>query len=275
MKYKNTFFSQNKKKLLTLLLVINFVTGLTAQELKPEDGQDYKHKVGMIYNYDIFLGSDFRPWQLATVQYEHYKPNTTYVGRVNYANRFSLHAFQAELEAYPKIGKKGYMYLGAGYSADELFPQWRAGAEYFRSLPKAWEASLGFRYLQFLNPQWVPTATLGKYLGNYYISFRAFVALDRQAYTSTLLLIRKYTKDKYSFFNFMMGTGYSPDDFSRINRNLEIAPALFSLNVALEYQHLMQKDWMIRGGLRFNREEYLPDFFRNRYGIIINLSKLF
>src|ERR1035437_4398915 len=66
-------------------------------------------------------------WHLISLQYEHtFKDFGSVLWRINWANRFSDRGLQYEMDAFPSISKKMYMYLNVGYSPDEpVFSKYR------------------------------------------------------------------------------------------------------------------------------------------------------
>ncbi len=131
--------------------------------------------VGADYSYQSF-GGDIDAWQLAALTVGRRTADGSVFARVNYANRFGSSGEQLEVDAYPRLSKNMYAYLNLGYSASDIFPAWRSGAELFASLPEAWEASLGYRQLRFNGtPVTMITGAVGKYVGNYWFSLRPYV----------------------------------------------------------------------------------------------------
>ena len=131
--------------------------------------------------------------------------------RLNYAYRFEENALQLESDWYPKLSEKSYAYLNYGYSKSNLFPEHRAGLEYFTNLPRSWEASLGARFLSFQeNKVSILTASGGYYYGNYYSSLRAFIVPKEQGKPgfSAALRTRRYLKTAFQYLDVELGGGY-------------------------------------------------------------------
>lgn len=173
----------------------------------------YRGFVGADYSVTSFSG-DLDPWQLASVSLAGRSPRGTVILRGNLADRFGASGAQVEVDAYPRLGPGRYAYLNAGYSAADVFPAWRAGAEVFTSLPRAWEASVGVRHLRFDgDPLTLVTGSVGKYLGNYWLSLRPFVrAKDDGLSASASLSARRYFEDADRFVGVRVGYGSTPSD---------------------------------------------------------------
>lgn len=173
-------------------------------------------------------------WHLISLQYGHTFSNFgSVLWRINWANRFSSRGLQYEMDAYPSISKKMYMYLNAGYSPDEpVFPKYRFGASLYRSFPKAFEGEIGFRALYFNNRTYfnydsirnnsVPifVASIGKYYKNLWFSLRGTFIFNNygpgfsQSYS---FITRYYGKTPADYWAFTIGYGRSPDDLSTLN----------------------------------------------------------
>ncbi len=154
------------------------------------------------------------------VQFGHKAPKNTVILRVNYNIRAigngATTGFQPEIDMYPTISKKAYLYVNYGFSIYDVFPRHRIGVELYHKLPASIEASIGGRYMDFggNSKVYIITGSLTKYLGNYAIIFRPFITPDevsRDVSRSGILNIRKYTSDADNFYGITAGAGFSPD----------------------------------------------------------------
>lgn len=236
-----------------------------------------KNVIKLSYTLDIF-DEDFNrdPWHLATLAYGRKTKMGRIITRVNYASRFLESGFQFELDAYPRFGDKDYLYLNYGFSDNMLFPKNRFGVEWYHSFPKAFEASIGMRMMYFSNSDVdIYTATLGKYIGNYWLSLRTFVTPgSEETSLSGSLQVRRYFSDPENYLGLRMGYGISPDD----NRNLFNSGLVFRKKakyVRLVYNHLFNRLWIMRLGSTLGKEERIPDTFSGYYTFDITLSRLF
>lgn len=189
-------------------------TALPAQEAADASATlRYRGFVGADYAYSSFFG-DIDPWQLASLSVAGRSPRGTLILRGNFADRFGASGTQVEADAYPRLGRGRYAYLNAGYSGADVFPAWRAGAEVFTALPRAWEASLGVRHLRFEgDPVTLVTGSVGKYLGNYWLSVRPFVRTREEGFSaSASLSARRYFADADRFVGVRIGYGSTPSD---------------------------------------------------------------
>ena len=222
-----------------------------------------KNKISLDYTYDYFERRMIEPWQLAYVQYSRKTSIGSVIGRINYANRFSTKGLQYELDAYPKVSKSSYLYLNLGYSDASIFPHFRSGVELFRSLPSAFEASLGFRYLSFVTSDvFIYTASFGKYIGNYWLSARTFVTPGSIGTSvSGSLTGRKYFADKDNYLGLRVSYGTSPDDRRDLLTSVSILHVK-SESVKMEWSKKFNQVWILNIAAIYENEEYYPSLFR-------------
>ena len=164
-------------------------------------------------SYANFQGS-IDPWTSAAIALSRRSAWGSIIGRANLANRFGTSGTQFEVDAYPRTGKSTYLYLNAGYSQSFIFPEWRFGGELFTSLPNAWEASIGFRQLQFGgDPVTLYTGAVGGYFGNYWASLRPYVRFKNGGTSASAgLTLRRYFEDGENYVGLRASYGSSPTD---------------------------------------------------------------
>jgi YaiO family outer membrane protein len=231
------------------------------------------------YIYDKFKRdeSDFGPWHLLSLELSRKSELGSIIGRVNCTSRDfgsgSKSGTQFEVDAYPKITKRMYAYLNAGYSSSSVFPKYRFGSQLFRALPAGFEVSLGFRYLNYPGSSVIIyTGHLGKYIKNYLFSFQPFVASKSSGISfSGLFLIKRYFADEDNYLTFLFGFGSTPlkifflEDIERLN----------SYKVGLEIKRRISRSLLIGFHIRFEKEEFQIDRFGNRYAFEISLQQRF
>ncbi len=221
----------------------------------------------------------YKPWLFGFVQYGRQTKIGAVIGRVSVADRQTNTDFsrgiQAEVDVYPRLGRKSYMYLNAGYSPSQIFPNFRFGAEVFSMIGNSkFEGSLGLRYLDFLTNQVVMyTGSLGYYWKNEYVSFRPFFINDQNGWGSTYnFLYRKFFSGKGDYFQLTLGGGVVPDErIFAITNGLDIDNYLLDNQyIGFAYQKLVNPKFYTRIDLIFTRQE---NFSRqNDYLNIITLG---
>lgn len=206
-----------------------------------------KNNVSIANSFDVF-DIVYDPMVYSSISYSRKTKAGSIIPRINYANRFEIHGLQYELDLYPKFSKTFYAYLNYGYSDAPIFPDHRVGAELYANLPKAFESSLGMRYLDFSTTKaTVYTGSIGLYRGNYYFSLRPYVTPQNTGDISVSwgLLARKYIKDGENYLGVNMGLGYSPElKQFREGDELLAETLLFieSQRLAFEYQFTGKKN---------------------------------
>lgn len=195
-----------------------------------------------IYNAIDVFDIVYEPMVYVGLEYTRNTNIGKVIPRVNYANRFDTPGFQYELDFYPIISKRFYSYLNYGYSESDIFPNHRVGAELYANLPNAKEASLGIRYLDFLNNQTtILTGSFGLYKGNYYFSLRPYIIpnQDGNMGISGSLTARKYLKIKADYLGFILNMGFIPELRQLTANNTLLAETLYfidSQQLFMEYQ---------------------------------------
>lgn len=197
----------------TALLILLAPNALRAQKPGYAPRDTARYFVAADASYVHFLDST-DPWKLASLSVGRAVHAGSIIGRVNYADRFSISGAQMEADAYPRIDATTYAYLNVGYSSAVIFPEWRFGGEIFKDLPHGWETSVGFRELRFENnPVTLVTGTVGKYFGNFWISARPFVRFKSSGNEASAgVTARKYFADADQFAGIRASYGSAPSD---------------------------------------------------------------
>jgi len=235
-----------------------------------------KNKITVNYTLDYFENNNPSAWHLLYLQYSRRIRNNNLIARVNAASRFNKAGIQYEVDMYPKFSKNFYGYLNLGYSEAVIFPKFRTGEELYFKLPKAFEGSIGIRYLKFQSSDvLIYTCYLGKYFGNYWASVRPFISKKQTGLSSSwTVMIRRYFSTSQNYIGLKYTYGNSPDD----RNNLLINTDVFKLNsnsIKLEFNHELGKYWIFGSGITFENEEYFTAKKRNVLTFEIGLSRIF
>ncbi len=232
---------------------------------------------GQNYRMDVLDRNepDPSPWQFFSLDATYVAGWGTLTGRINYADRDygagGIQGMQFELESYPKFNERFYAYVNAGYSSAQVFPRYRLGGELYTNLPESWEASAGLRYLEFSkSPALLFTGSLGKYINNYWISIRPTISSESGGSAfSGLLWVRKYFRTADEFMGVLVGVGTAPMDLNFVEDILRSS----SYRLGLEIKKPLSRVLFIRGHIRFEREEYFPETWGNRFVIDLRLEE--
>lgn len=200
--------------------------------------------------------------------------NNTFIGRINYGNTADINDFQGEIDAYLKVKSKSYLYLNSGFSANEnIFPQYKFGAEYYQDFKKV-SSSLGSRYLYFdsENKTLLFTGHLGLYLNHWKIEYRHYLAETNSDWlSSSILNFRRNFETTESFVQLDLQYGTLPyfflnnDTFQRLN----------AFRVGLNSKIRIEKNYFIQPIVMLEREEFIPENYRNRFSLQLILTKRF
>ncbi|AUP79792.1 YaiO family outer membrane beta-barrel protein [Flavivirga eckloniae] len=168
--------------------------------------------IGLKSAVDVY-SQTFDPMQYHLFKYVRQTKYGGIHGKANFNRRFQSNGLQLEVDMYPRIVKGLYAYVNFGWANSFLFPNIRYGAELYKSLPKSFEASLGFRALKYSATTNIYTGSVGWYTGNSYWSFRAYVTPGHPgASKSGTLSYRKYRRDANNFLSIDVGAGFSPEE---------------------------------------------------------------
>ncbi len=232
-------------------------------EEKETETKVFRNQLGIISSLDVF-DVVYDPMVYSCIEYVRDTDLGRIIPRINYSHRFQINGLQYELDLYPRLSERFYGYLNYGYSEAAIFPNHRAGAELYATLPGGIETSLGMRYLQFQTGQaQLYTASLGWYTGNYYFSMRPFVnpRTDGSTGFSGVLQARKYLRDKDNYLSVILGLGFTPElKQLRADGTLLAETLLYieSQQLLLEYQFSFgQRPFVYRALLGLTRQELL------------------
>lgn len=154
--------------------------------------------------------SDHREaWLETSVTLGRETPAGSLLVRGSQAARFGLDDRQYEIEFYPRFrpGTYGFIELGVGDTQD-LYPKQRMTVDLYQSLGHGFEASGGYRRLQFSTTTEIYVGTLSKYVGNWMLTGKVFHVPDAQlgSTQSYHAQVRRYFGVEGTSF---VGLGYS------------------------------------------------------------------
>ncbi|NQV42647.1 MAG: YaiO family outer membrane beta-barrel protein [Candidatus Marinimicrobia bacterium] len=211
------------------------------------------------------------PWHWISLEHQESFPFGPVIFKLNYASRFQNKASQIEVESYPVLRKGTYLYTGIGISNSDLFPSFRMGLEVFQALPKDFEASLGFRYLEVPDKQ-IPiyVGSLGKYWQAYWISMKTYISPSNSSLSkSWIFAVRKYLANPSDFFEVYAGSGVSPDS----ELGGEEIDFLGSRSFGVSYKVAVKPQYEVNLGLHFSNLETRSNAFRGDTGLQIAFTK--
>jgi len=244
-----------------------------AQEIKTQILKKQKNTISVGYLNTSFGNAGLAPWQLMHIEYMRKTTGIAYVGRLNYGYVYGKSSVQAEMDAYPKIGKKSYLYLNAGISdGNSTFPLFRFGAEIYKDF-SIYNTSLGLRYLHFKTDKVaLVTGHFAVNFNSFQIAYRPYLGLKGNEWLpSHILSFQKSFENHESYIQLNMQYGVLPyffiisDEFQRVSSYRLGVSGKFRIMDNLFIQPLVMQEW----------EEYFPGKFRNRLNVQLVLSKRF
>jgi len=230
-----------------------------------------RSKVSLDVSYETY-DQTFDPWKTVSMSLGHRFDMGTVILRGNRVNRFDTWGTQVEVDAYPHIADGTYAYLNLGHSGDSIFPHSSSGAELYHNFPRGLEASLGLRHLVFSEGVTIYTGSIGKYYGNGLYSLRLNSTPSSVGSSlSGALSARLYQEDADSYFTASIGIGVSPDQPIWSEAVLK----LHSRKASLGMQKRLTRSWLASASAGWERQEYLPDLYRNHWTYSMGIERRF
>jgi YaiO family outer membrane protein len=156
---------------------------IQADTLDEDNGSwGYLEQAGMEYQFHFFREPWVRRWHVTSLRTDWRIKGSPVLAKINAGrlvgvngNDDPLFHLQYQVDAYPRISPSDYIYLSAAFSGSTRFPKHYLGGEWYHSFDQGFEGSLGFRWLQWRESVVYYTGSVGKYLGNYWFSLRAYL----------------------------------------------------------------------------------------------------
>jgi YaiO family outer membrane protein len=231
------------------------------------------HSIGLRYDLSFFDNGNGNPWHLISTEYTRKSDKISLIARLNYAQRFGGSALQAEVDAYPKFGKKTYAYLNLGYAPNtNLFPVFRTGISLFRSLPAKFEVEAGARYLKFDTPIYIYTASVGKYYKKYWFNASGFLSPSNSKISTSWFLKARYYLNDEDFVMLLFGNGLSPDngvDNTLFNTYLK------STRAEISFRRTIHKKFVLFLSSSINNQQTQNLSYIRQYNVSTGIQKSF
>lgn len=211
---------------------------------------------------------------ISHIEYGRKTVRNTFIGRINYGMTTFNKELQTEIDAYLKIKNRSYIYFNSGFAGDNgIFPQYKFGAEYFQDFKKV-SSSVGARYLIFdkENSTMLFTGHLGLNVHNWKIEYRHYLAETNTDWlSSSILNFRRNFETSESYVQLDLQYGSLPYFFL----NNETFQRLSAYRIGINGKIRIHKNYFILPVFMFEKEEYIPDDYRNRYSAQLILSTRF
>ena len=263
---RHLFFDLKKKTVLFAFTGFCFVAAAQQDSLR--------HSIGVSYEHTHFSKQFSDDWKVTSIEYSHKASAATFIGKVNYAQRFGQEGVQFEAQAYPKISQRVYAYVGASYSNNNpVFPRYTTGATVYVGINNGWEIEGGYRQLNFDKNIWVGAGGVSKYLGNWLVNIRSFISIDAPADNqSYFFTAKRFMSNPREMIWFQVGSGVSPDE----RRNVQLTTTnLTSRRLNAGAKFFVWKNTLAQLAAGYSRDEYKEKTFGNQWNGSAGLAFLF
>jgi YaiO family outer membrane protein len=166
-----------------------------------------------LYRHDTF-DDDTASWQEGELSLRRRTRIGSVIARVSQARRFERDDTQFELDFYPSLRDGTYLYLSAGAApGGGFFPDARFAADVYQSLGAGFEATAGYRRLEFDEGVDIYTAAVSKYHGRWLLTLRGYGKPDSAGDSlSVHVNVRRYLGNGIDFVGLRFGTGSSREE---------------------------------------------------------------
>jgi YaiO family outer membrane protein len=232
--------------------------------------------IGAQLSFEHIEGID--PWVMLSAHRTFVPRWGAAAARITGGQRFGRTGVQGEVEAYPRVGRVGYLYAAAAISPHkEVFLPLRAALELFSSPTASIELSGGARLFRAESRTIMAyTGSIGGYRGNYWYAFRPYVVKHGGSHSTTgQLSLRRYWAGRYDYVGMYLsatrGTDPTVDDPSRFGRD----PDLTTFSARVERLRPIRSGRARFGyGLGVESEEFAPSRRRVHVLLAVRLERL-
>jgi len=227
--------------------------------------------ISVYYSIDFFEGNTIQPQHLSYIDYAFKINRHTLIPRVLYTHRFNLSDYQLEADYYHIFRSGNYLYANYGIGImHNLFPQHRAGLEYYTTPIKTFELSAGVRMLYYTeNKVGITTIQFGKYHKNFWFSIRPMYIIHETKNTwTTILKSRHYSSNPLNYIGLELMAGNSPDDRNTLLPSAEIL-LLNNYRAKIEKNIALKVLGELKLSAAYSYEEYIPSHYRSKFNFEI------
>lgn len=205
------------------------------------------------------------PRHMGYLEYKRNLGAVPVLARFNYGHLNGEAGGLFEVDAYPKVSSNSYLFLSSGAALDTpIFPEFKAGAEYFYAFNKGLGFSFGSRYLQFEEDEVLMFTGEASYYtrNNMKLSYRPYLSeTEEKWFLSHALALRLMNPLKESFWQLDLQYGSIPYGFYTLRDFRDLS----AFRIGLQHQFRLPGNILIQPVVMYEYEEYLPSEFRNRF----------
>lgn len=223
--------------------------------------------ISLYYAIDLFDDPSFTSQHMSYIDYAIKIKQNTLIPRLNFANRYSNNDFQIETDYYQIFTKRRYLYSNLGMSINKsLFPDYSAGLELYFPMGKAFEMSLGSRYLKYnSNNIFILTGNVNTYYKNLWFMIRPFFVIqDTKNSLTTMFTIRYYSTNPINYWGLELLYGNSPDERYSVSQPSQRF-LLENYRVKIQKNIVIFKYHELKLSSAYSYEEYMLNSYRNRF----------
>jgi len=257
--------------------------------LKKSAEISHPNAIRLEHYFDTFSEPYRRNWHMSSIGYGRRTSYGDYYAKVYWGDLVGdgekLYSQgvgkQVALEMYPKINEFNSLFVNYSWSPDNVFPQHRAGLEYYHVFQNRVEVSGGYRFLSFAEglPKRVnvniATGSLAKYINKFWVSFRPYIVFN-ETETSYIFFVtgRYYLPKEESYLGLTLGTGVSPDN-PYFYTNEEKIPDLQSWRIEAEWKQKIGNAFLLELQGGYENAEYKANERRDQFTFRTSISWLF
>jgi len=212
------------------------------------------------------------PFHYGYVEYSHKFSKSAIVGRANIGNVSTETQMLFETDFYQTFSNKSYLYANAGFSTGEtIFPVAKAGLEYYFAPQKKFNFSLGARFMHFESDDiTLLTGQIAYNAGIYSFAYRPYYDTSNELF-SHVLSVQRTNEEKERIIRLELQYGNVPYLYLYNN----FTQPLKAYRAGIQYQHRFGDSFFVRPVFLYEREEYIPGEYRNRFNVQFIVTKRF
>lgn len=212
------------------------------------------------------------PFHYGYVEYSHKFSKSAIVGRANIGNVSTETQMLFETDFYQTFSNKSYLYANAGFSTGEtIFPVAKAGLEYYFAPQKKFDFSLGTRFMHFESDDiTLLTGQIAYNAGIYSFAYRPYYDTSNELF-SHVLSVQRTNEEKERIIRLELQYGNVPYLYLYNN----FTQPLKAYRAGIQYQHRFGDSFFVRPVFLYEREEYIPGEYRNRFNVQFIVTKRF
>lgn len=194
------------------------------------------------------------------------------------AGRSTGTGIQMELDLNYLHNKKWFSYANAGFSNEIVFPSLKLAYSINRNFGKKYTTELGVRFLRFDSIDINLLSFVGavtRYFDDFWLTARYYPLFQgNSVYHTAVLSARQYITPGIEFVTASVGTGNSPDEFSRnfqLAQNLGLTTYSYSFGYTKIFRY--RNTFNISGS--WYNQRLRSGAFRNQYDIFFMFLRKF